>query len=382
MPNNHSLLSPSSSHRWLECTPSARLEENFPDAETEAAAEGTAAHALCEHKLRKMLKMRSKKPHSEYDCDEMDEYTDGYVQFVMGKYEEAKQFCKDPIVLVEQRLDFSKYVPDGFGTGDCLIIADNTLNIIDFKYGQGILVDAERNPQMMMYALGALLLFDGIYDITSVCMTIYQPRRYSISSWTVPACELKDWAENELAPKAQMAYNGEGSFCPGEWCTFCRAAVKCRARADQQMELAKFEFAAPPLLSNDELSEILGKLDGMIKWANDIKAYCEDAALNHGVQWKGFKVVEGRSIRKYTDEDAVAQAAKAHGYTDIYKKSLISITEMEKLMGKREFNEILGNYVHKPAGKPTLVPESDKRPAIGVSAAEDFSNFEEDNNNG
>ena len=209
-PSKHAILSASSSHRWLNCNPSARLEQVFADHETEAAAEGTAAHALCEHKLRKALKMRSKKPISAYDCDEMDAYTDGYVEFVLEQLNEAKQNCSDPLVLIEQKLDFSCYVPDGFGTGDCLIVADKLLHIIDFKYGQGILVEAEQNPQMMLYALGALRLFDSLYDIESVSMTIYQPRRENVSTWTISVSDLMNWAENTLKPKAELAYKGEG----------------------------------------------------------------------------------------------------------------------------------------------------------------------------
>lgn len=375
----HAVLSASSSHRWLNCNPSARLELEFENKETDAAAEGTAAHALCEHKLRKALKMRSRKPTSQYDSDEMDEHTDGYVAFVLETLEEAKNVCTDPIILIEQKLNFSRFVPDGFGTGDCIIISDSTLHIIDFKYGQGVLVEAEHNPQMMLYALGALEIYDGLYDIEQISMTIYQPRRENISTWTIPVSELREWTENTLIPKAEKAYKGEGEYCPGSWCTFCKAAVKCRARAEEKLRLAEYEFKAPPLLTDDEIEDILGKLDDLTKWANEITAYAQDAALNHGKEWRGFKVVEGRSNRKYTDEDAVAEAAKAAGYTDIFKHSLITITEMEKLMGKKGFAEILGGLVYKPPGKPTLVPASDKRQAITKSNVNDeFNEITED----
>lgn len=378
-PNKHAILSASSSHRWLGCTPSARLEQEFADHETEAAAEGTAAHALCEHKLRKALKMRSKKPVSKYDCDEMDAYTDAYVQFVLEAISEAKQNCADPTVLIEQKLDFSCYVPDGFGTGDCLIVADKNLHIIDFKYGQGVLVDAEENPQMMLYALGALKLFDCLYDIETVSMSIFQPRRENVSTWTIAVSDLIDWAENTLIPKAELAFKGEGEYIPGAWCQFCKASVKCRARAEAKLELAKFEFAQPPLLSDEEIEEILGKLDDLTKWSNEIAAYAQEAAINHGKVWTGFKLVESRTNRKYTDEDAVIEAAKAAGYHDIFKQSLITITEMEKLMGKKTFAEILGAFIVKPQGKPTLVPASDKRPAILTTGAEnDFSEIKGD----
>lgn len=378
-PNTHAILSASSSHRWLHCNPSARLEQEFADRETEAAAEGTAAHALCEHKLRRALKMRSKKPISPYDCDEMDAYTDAYVEFVMEALAEAKQECKDPLVLIEQKLDFSCYVPDGYGTGDCLIVADKLLHIIDFKYGQGVLVDAEQNPQMMLYALGALRLFDSLYDITEVLMSIFQPRRENVSTWTISVDDLLDWAENTLKPKAELAFKGEGEYTPGSWCQFCRAAVKCRARAEAKLQLARYEFAMPPLLSDEDIEDILLKLDDLTKWANEITAYAQDAAVNHGKVWRGFKLVESRTNRRYTDEEAVAQAANAAGYHDIYKKSLIPITEMERLMGKKTFAEVIGSLVEKPKGRPTLVPASDKRPAIVSTGAEqDFTDFKED----
>lgn len=377
-PAKHAVLSASSSHRWLNCSPSARLEQEFEDRETEAAAEGTAAHALCEHKLRRALKLQSRrKPISRYDSDEMDMHTDGYVQFVLETLAEVRRHCDDPLINIEQRLDFSCYVPDGFGTGDCIIIGDKIIHIIDFKYGQGVLVEAEHNPQMMLYALGALRLFDSLYDIEEVAMTIYQPRRENISTWTIPVDELKAWAENELVPKARLAYEGKGEYRPGPWCTFCKAAVKCRARAEEKLRLAQYEFAKPPLLTDTEIEDILGKLDDLTRWAEEIKTYAQDAALNHGKQWHGYKVVEGRSVRKYSNEDAVVEAANAAGYYDIFRKTLLPITEMEKLMGKQEFQSILGGLIIKPAGKPTLVPVSDKRPAI-TKANIDFKEIQED----
>ena len=378
-PNTHAILSASSSHRWLNCNPSARLEQEFADRETDAAAEGTAAHALCEHKLRRALKMRSKKPISPYDCDEMDAYTDAYVEFVMEALAEAKQECKDPLVLIEQKLDFSCYVPEAFGTADCLVVSDKFLRVIDMKYGQGILVNAEQNPQVMLYALGALRLFDSLYDITEVSMSIYQPRRENVSTWTISVDELNAWAENVLKPKAELAHKGEGDYLPGPWCQFCKAAVKCRARAEEKLQLARFEFAPPPLLSDEEIEEILGKLDDLTKWASEIQAYAQDAAINHGKVWQGFKLVATRTNRKYTDEEAVVQAANEAGYHDIFKKSLIPITEMEKLMGKKNFTSILGSLVEKPQGRPTLVPVTDKRPALtNTGAGDDFTEFKED----
>ncbi|WP_138202842.1 DUF2800 domain-containing protein [Haloimpatiens lingqiaonensis] len=372
--SDHAVLSASGAYRWLNCLPSARLELEFVNNESSAAAEGTAAHALCEHKLKKALHMRSKRPVSVYNSDEMEEHSDAYVEFVMEQLELAKQSCTDPLILIEQRLDFSCYVPQGFGTGDCIIIADKKLHIIDFKYGMGVLVDAVDNPQMKLYALGALEIYDSLYDIEEVSMTIFQPRRENVSTWTIRVEDLKDWAEKELKPRAKKAYDGEGEYLPGEWCTFCRAAVKCRARAEEKLKLAQSEFKLPPLLTDSEIEEVLSKLSDLTKWANEIIAYATDAAVNHGKEWHGFKVVEGRSVRKYKDEDAVAEVAKANGYKDIFRQSLITLTEMERLMGKSKFEKILGDLIYKPPGKPTLVPLSDKRPAMNVSNAKNEFN--------
>ncbi len=375
----HALLSPSSSHRWISCPPSAVLESKFKNIESPAAAEGTAAHALCEHKLRKALHMRSKRPRSEYDSDEMEENSNAYVEYVMEQLEVAKQTCMDPIVLIEQKVDFSDYVPDGYGTADCIIISDEKLQIIDYKNGVGVVVDAEDNPQMKCYALGAHAIFDSLYDIKEVAMSIFQPRRENVCTWTITVEELKAWAENELKVKAQLAINGEGDFCPGEWCTFCRAAVKCKARAEENLKLAKKEFAMPPLLTDEEIEEILTVLPDLTRWAKEILAYATDAAVHHGKQWSGFKVVQGRSNRKYKDEEAVAEAAKANGYKDIYRQSLITLTEMQKLMGKKSFDKILGDLIVKPPGKLTLVPNTDKRPAMNVSNAKnEFNEIMED----
>ena len=365
----HAILSASGAHRWLECTPAARLELEFKDQESTAAAQGTAAHNLCEHKLKKALHIRSKRPVSEFNDDEMEEHSDAYAEYVLEQLEEVKKNCKDPLVLIEERLDFSCYVPEGFGTADTIIIGDKNLHIIDMKYGQGILVYAEDNPQMKLYALGALASYESLYDIEEVTMHIFQPRRENVSAWTISVDELKKWAENDLKVKAKMAFEGKGEYLPGDWCTFCRAAVKCRARADEKLRLAQSEFKFPPLLTDNEIEEILSKLSDLTRWANEIVAYATDAAVNHGKEWSGFKVVEGRSNRKYKDEDKIAEVAKANGYKDIYRTSLITLTEMEKLMGKQKFKDILGDFIIKPPGKPTLVPLSNKRQALNVSSA-------------
>lgn len=367
----HALLSASSSKRWLNCTPSARLEEQFTkDTGSVYAEEGTAAHALAEHKLKRLLKRRSRRPVSDYQCDEMEDCTDGYAAYAMEQIELAKQSCSDPIVLIEQHLDYSAYVPEGFGTGDLVIVADGTLAVIDLKYGKGVAVEAEWNPQMMLYGLGALELFDAIYDIDTVRMTIYQPRLESVSTWEISVSGLMEWVETELRPKAALAINGEGEFRCGFWCRFCKAKNTCRARAEEYLRLAQMEFQAPVLLSDEEVAEVLKVADDLAKWAADVYAFATDEAITHGKQWTGFKLVEGRSNRKYTDEEEVAEAAKAAGYTDIYKSTLVGITEMEKLMGKKKFAEVLGKLVYKPQGKITLVTESDKRQAVETASAE------------
>lgn len=374
----HALLSASSSKRWLNCTPSARLEEQFGREDAGPyAEEGTAAHALAEHKVKKCLRKRSKRPVSDYQCDEMEECTDGYASYVMEQVELAKQDCKDPVVLIEQRLDYSAYVPEGFGTGDLLIVADKTLIVIDLKYGKGVAVDAEWNPQMMLYGLGALELFDAIYDIDTVRMTIYQPRLESVSTWEILVSDLMEWVETELKPKAQLALHGEGEFHCGSWCRFCKAKNTCRARAEEYLRLAQMEFKPPALLSDEEIAEVLKVADELARWSADVYAFATNEAITHGKKWTGFKLVEGRSSRKYTDEEEVAEAAKAAGYTDIYKKSLVGITDMEKLMGKKKFAEVLGKLVYKPQGKITLVTESDKRQEIQTATAE--ADFKEEN---
>lgn len=368
----HALLSASSSHRWLNCPPSARLCEQYEDQSSEYAAEGTDAHTLGEFKLKQALGMTAEDPTSNltYFSEEMDECTDGYAQFILEQVETAKHTCADPAVLIEQRLDFSKYVEGGFGTGDCVIIADGTLSVVDYKHGQGLLVDAEDNPQMKLYALGALEIFDNIYDIERVSMTIYQPRRNNISTHTVSKASVYQWAEEILRPLAKLAYAGDGDFNSGEWCCFCKAKHECRERAEKNMALAGEDFKRPPLLEDCEIEEILGKVDELISWATDIKDYCLQAALG-GKRWQGWKLVEGRSNRKYVDEEAAAKAVASEGY-DPYEHRVLGITAMEKMLGKAKFSKLLAELIEKPQGKPTLVPESDKRPAINT-AADDFA---------
>ena len=374
--SGHALLSASGAHKWLHCSPSARLEQTYADHESEAAAEGTAAHALAEYKLKTALNQQAERPKSQYETDEMNVCTENYVEFVLESIAQARLLCRDPIVLIEQHLDFSCYVPDGFGTGDAMIVGDGVLHIIDFKYGRGVLVDAAENPQMMLYALGALQQFGNLYDMNQASMTIFQPRRENVSTWSVSISELLTWADSILKPRAVLAFDGKGDYCPGDWCTFCKAAIKCRARAESKLFLAKYEFALPPLLTDEEIEEILLRVDDLNRWANDVIGYATDAAVNHGKAWRGFKLVEGRSIRRFTDESAVAQTALTAGYRDIYRQSMIPLTDMERLMGKEQFGAILGRFVIKPPGKPTLVPASDRRQAMNSSNVQ--QEFKED----
>lgn len=372
----HAILSASSSHRWLNCPPSARLCEGYEDKGSEYAQEGTDAHSLCEHKLKLALGMETTDPteNLSFYNEEMEQCACDYASYVLELVEEAKKICKDPVVLIEQRLDFSRFVAEGFGTGDCVIIADGTLYIVDYKHGKGVEVSAEENPQMMLYALGALELFDGIYDIDTVRMTIFQPRRENVSVCVMAKDDLLQWAYNDLMAKAKLAYDGGGEFACGDWCRFCKAKAACRKRAEYNLELAKYDFAMPDTLEDAEIAAILEKADELAAWAADVKEFALQQALG-GVKYAGFKVVEGRSNRKYTDEDAVADTVKKAGY-DPYEPKLLGITAMEKLLGKKQFARLLSGLVEKPQGKPALVPESDKRQEMNIdkaaSAAEDF----------
>lgn len=375
MPDQHAMLSASGAHRWLECPPSAVLEAGLPESSSAAAEQGTAAHALAEWKLRRALHIApTTKPVSEWIDAEMETLTDGYVAFVQERLRDVRATCADPTVLIEQRLDFSPVVPGGFGTGDAVIIAEPMLQIIDLKYGQGVLVEAEHNPQLMLYALGAVEAFGSLYDITEMAVTIYQPRRANISTWSIPVAELEAWAEQVVKPRAALAASGDGEFASGEWCRFCKLAPTCRTRAEANLALARHDFAPPAELDDDEIAAVLAQLPDLKAWAADVEAYALSLAVNQGETWAGFKLVEGRSIRKYANEQAVAEAAQAAGVTDIYERKLKTITALEKQLGKKRFTELLGDLVVKPAGKPALVPESDKRPALDIqSAAGEFT---------
>lgn len=370
----HAVLSASGAHRWLNCPPSATLEANLAESTSTAAEEGTAAHALGEHKIRKGLNQRSQRPVSKYNDDDMEDYTDAYADYVLTRWRQAQEEDPSSLIFLEQRLDFSDTVPDGFGTGDCLIAHGDTLTVIDFKYGAGVLVDSWDNPQMKLYALGALKAFDFIFDFTTIEMVIYQPRRDNTSMFSMSVPDLLDWAENTVAPIAKFAAAGEGEFKAGEWCQFCKIKATCRRRAEENLAIAKFEFADATELSDEDIVEILRLAPKVKSWLADVERFTTDQAVAKGRVWPGFKLVAGRSVRKFTDPDAVAKAAVTAGYTDIYDKKLISLTKMEKLMGKDTFGEVLGDLTHKAEGKPTLVPVEDHRPEIAShSAADDFA---------
>ena len=358
----HAVLSASSSERWLNCPPSARLCEAYEDKGSDYAAEGTDAHALCEFRLKQALGIPADDPieNLSWYNEEMEDCAAGYAAYVSELLETAKQTCADPVVMIEQRVDFSRWVKEGFGTADCIIIADGVLNICDYKNGQGCLVLAERNPQMMLYALGALEIFDGIYDIDTVRMTIYQPRKSNISVYEMDKADLYEWANSELTQKAQLAYEGQGSFSCGEWCRFCKAKAECRERAEANLALARYEFQTPALLADEEIADILGKVDALTAWASDVKEYALQQAIS-GTAFPGWKLVEGRSNRRYTSEAAVAAAVEGAGF-DPYERKVLGITAMQKLLGKSRFEELLAPYIEKPQGRPTLVRSSDKRP--------------------
>ncbi|MCI9379302.1 MAG: DUF2800 domain-containing protein [Eubacterium sp.] len=367
----HALLSASASHRWLNCPPSALLCARLEDRASLYAQQGTDAHSLCEYKVGKALGRKMKNPSESlksFDA-EMDNCTDKYRNYVLEQLKHAKRLCPDPQVLIEEHLDFSRWVPDGFGTGDCVIVSDKELHVIDFKYGVGVLVDAEDNPQMRCYALGALDNYDGIYDIETVKMTIFQPRRDNISTAVIEKGELLAWAEDTLAPTAKLAYEGGGEFKAGNHCQFCKAKASCRKRAEYNLEMARYDFAMPDMLEPSEIAAILPRIDELVSWAGDIKDYALQQALS-GIKYDGFKVVEGRSVRRFTDDEAVASAVQGAGF-EPYEKKLLGITAMTSLLGKKKFDELLGGLTMKPPGKPALVPEKDKRPAINT-ATDDF----------
>lgn len=394
MPDVHALLSASSSKQWLHCTPSARLQEQFPNESSVYAAEGTFAHEVCEYKVRKYLKERVKRPQSEeYYTEEIDRITDVYAEFVIGIIEEMKRNGGEPLVMVEEKVNYSHIAPSGFGTADMLIIGKDengkgVLHIADFKTGQGVFVDADHNSQMMLYALGGLAAYGYIYDIEIVRMSIIQPRLENISTFECTRSELEDWGES-IRETAKLAYEGKGEQTPGEWCRFCRAKPVCKACKDEALSLCREEFLDlddgalseeadassevdgsepvfknPGLIPISELAQLLPTLNRISSWIEAVFAFINSEAINHGVPIPGYKVVVGRSKRVFTDTKAVVETAVANGYTDLYKQQLITLTEFETMMGKKKFAELLGKYVTKPPGKLSLVPESDPREPV------------------
>ncbi len=369
--SKHARFSPSSGKRYINCTPSLHLEEQFKEEQSDYAAEGGAGHALAEHLIKKHLKIRNKRPVSDYYSDELLEAIDEYVAFVIEQIELAKQNGRYPLFEVEKKVDLSDFVPECFGTADMVIVTEDMVQIIDLKLGKGVPVSAEENVQLMIYGLGVLAVAEMIFEIKTVRLTIHQPRLEAVSTWDISAEKLKQWAETVLVPNATMALAGEGEFKVGEWCRFCKARFQCRERAQSFLQLARQEFKQPPLLTEDEIAEILILADHLKKWVEEVYTYAQNEAVTHNRQWPGFKLVEGRANRKYTDEIKVVEVAKGAGYEDIFKQSLIGITEMEKLMGKKQFNELLGDLVYKPPGKVTLVSLSDKREPINLDTAND-----------
>lgn len=369
----HALLSASGAHRWLECTPSAQLELQFPQSTSEYAEEGTAAHELCELTARYWLgeiseaeyeNQRDELAKGKYYNAEMQECANDYAKFVAEKTAAARETCEDAFTALEVRVDFSKYVKDGFGTGDCIIVSDNVLEIIDFKYGKGVRVEAAGNPQMKLYALGAYLEYNTLFDIDSVRMTIFQPRLSGVqSSDEITVKELLEWAEKYVKPRAKLAYKGEGEFAPSEEvCKFCRAKAQCKARADKNLKL--FDEAPDVLLlTPEDAGKILEQAGDIQSWLADLESLVSSTLLA-GQPVEGWKMVEGRSNRRFTDELKVVDAMKAAGYDEslLYERKLITLTQMEKDFGKKAVAETLGELIVKPQGKPTLAPAKDKRP--------------------
>lgn len=388
MPDVHARLSASGAKKWSSCSGSIQMEEQFPDTSSEFAEEGTKAHAIGELKiLFKTGKITAAKygiAMSELGTvpGDMTEYTDGYRDFVIERYNEALRTTPDAQLLVEKKVDLSEWIPEGFGTCDAVIIADKVLEIIDLKYGMGVKVNAENNPQLRLYALGALSAVDFLYDIETVRTTIYQPRIDNISSEIISVEDLRKWGQ-WIAERAALAADDSVTECTaGDHCDsgFCKARAVCRAYADKKLELARYEFKRPSQLTPDEIADIIQQSDKLAKWAKLVSDYALDEAVNHGAVFPGYKLVEGRSNRKYCKtESEIESILTKHGFKtdDIYTRSLKGIGDMEKLLGKTQFAKLLKDCVVKPQGKPTLVPIDDKREAIGSAnnAADDFKNI-------
>lgn len=380
----HALLSASGAHRWLNCTPSARLEAQFPDTTSEAAKEGTLAHEIAEAKVRNYFqtldygktwlnKELAKFKKRKLYAPEMDGYTNDYVDYCRAA---ALEWENLPYIDVEKKLDLSAYVPEGFGTADLILIGGNKLRIIDLKYGKGVPVSAEKNPQLMLYALGAYDAYSMLYDIQEVELSIFQPRIDNTSSWTVSVDELMAFGEIVRA-KAAIAIKGEGEQTPGDWCRFCRARAQCRARAEKNVELAFMTDKAPELLALDEIGGYLERGEDVARWLKDLQEFALSQCLA-GHEVAGWKAVEGRGSRDWTDQEEAFKRLEENGIDEamLYERKPLSLAQTEKLVGKKDFAETVGDLVVKKPGKPTLVPETDKRTAITnvTTAAEAFKN--------
>lgn len=387
---SHALLSASGASRWLNCTPSARLEEEYGEKKSSVyAAEGTLAHELSElYLLKDALKSL---PEQDFEAkleeimandlfnEEMLDVVPLYTDYCIAQFEEAKVVNPLACLVIEQRIDLTEYIPESFGTADCVIINDDLMEVIDLKYGKGVPVYADWNRQLMLYGLGALRKYDAMYDIKEIRLTIVQPRIDNISSWQISVEDLYKWADEELKPKAQAAFEGLGELNAGDWCRFCGVRNRCRKLYDQQLEIAKHEFTDPELLTDEEIADIVRRVPKLVEWANSVTEYAQDKALNEDKQWPGLKLVEGVSRRKWVDEDNAANLIFARcpelSEDEIFNMKLKSITAIEKLVGKKRFSEILSDAVIKPQGKPTLVSLDDKRPAFGHNQAKlDFAN--------
>lgn len=381
---SHAILSASSSNKWLVCTPSARLEEQFPNKTSEYMAEGTLAHEIAEFKVKSYFleatpkstytrRLNKLKKKDLFD-QEMLGHTDTYLEFIKG---EALQTNTKPFIAVEQRVDFSKYVPEGFGTADCILISGNTLQVIDFKYGKGVKVEAEDNPQMKLYALGALEQFGIFYNISCIKMSIVQPRIDNISSYEMQKDQLLKWGESVVKPQAQKAFMGIGDFVQGQHCKFCKAKGACEFRATENMKVVEEIKKASGLLTNTQISEMLTKTEGVEQWIKDLKANALEKILK-GEDIPNWKAVEGRSNRKITDVDKAFEILEANGFDQaiLYERKPINLTQLEKVVGKKKLTETIGDYIEKPKGAPTLAKANDKRESFRVSAAEEFKNKE------
>lgn len=376
----HAILAASAAHRWLMCTPSAQLEATLPESTSTYAEEGTLAHEIGALKLHKYTEpmstrtfnSRLKKLQEDATLyqDEMLRHTDTYLEYIKGI---SMGYQSLPYIAIEVRLDLTEHVPEGFGTADCIIIGGTVLHVIDLKYGKGVPVDAKGNPQMMLYALGALAKYSILYDITDVEMAIVQPRLDTISEWGLPADDLRDWGEN-IKPIALQAHKGEGEYVAGDHCRFCRARSTCRARVDTYTALEDFGKMKPPLISNLEVGEVLERALGLVQWVEDLKEYALTECLC-GREVPGWKAVEGRAVRQWTDADAAFDKLKEGGVDEamLYERRALTLAATEKLLGKPRFQELVASFVTTPPGKPALVQASDKREAITrQSASDDF----------